>query len=59
MNFLRNLLASILGSLMAFAIIMGMFFIFLMLMGSADDGIVVKRNSVLELGFMAPVLDYT
>lgn len=59
MNFLRNLLASILGSLMAFAIIMGMFFIFLMLMGSADDGVVVKKNTVLELGFMVPVLDYT
>ncbi|WP_108424376.1 signal peptide peptidase SppA [Flagellimonas amoyensis] len=59
MNFLRNLLASILGSLMAFAIIMGMFFIFLMLMGNADDGVVVKKNTVLELGFMVPVLDYT
>lgn len=59
MNFLRNLLASILGSLVAFGIIVAMFFIFLALVGSADDGIVVKKNSVLELGFMAPILDYT
>ena len=58
MNFLRNLLASILGSLVAFAIIMGMFFIFLILMGNADDGVVVKKNSVLEIGFMAPIKDY-
>ncbi|MCB0372374.1 MAG: signal peptide peptidase SppA [Muricauda sp.] len=58
MNFLRNLLASILGSLVAFAIIMGMFFIFLILMGSAEDGVVVKKNSVLEIGFIAPIKDY-
>ncbi len=59
MNFLRNLLASILGSLVAFGIIVAMFFIFLALVGNADDGVVVKKNTVLELGFMAPVLDYT
>ncbi|RIV42944.1 signal peptide peptidase SppA [Flagellimonas pelagia] len=59
MNFLRNLLASILGSLVAFAIIMGMFFIFLILMGNSDDGVVVKKNSILEIGLMMPILDYT
>ena len=59
MNFLRNLLASILGSLVAFGIVVGMFFIFLILMGSAEDGVVVKKNSVLELGLMGPILDYT
>ena len=59
MKFLRNLLASILGSLMAFMIIVGMFFIFMVLVGSAEDGVVVKRNSVLEISFMAPILDYT
>ncbi|RUA19005.1 MAG: signal peptide peptidase SppA [Flavobacteriia bacterium] len=58
MNFLRNLLASILGSLVAFAIIMGMFFIFLILMGNAEDGVVVKKNSILEIGFTMPILDY-
>ncbi|NDV15559.1 signal peptide peptidase SppA [Muricauda sp. TY007] len=59
MKFLRNLLASILGSLVAFGILMGMFFIFLALMGSMDDGVVVKKNSVLELSFVGPILDYT
>ncbi len=59
MNFLRNFLASILGSLVAFGIVVGMFFIFLILMGSAEDGVVVKKNSVLELGLMGPILDYT
>lgn len=59
MKFLRNLLASILGSLVAFGILMGMFFIFLALMGSVDDGVVVKKKSVLELSFVAPILDYT
>gem|GEM_PF-5193347 len=38
MKFLRNLLASILGSLVAFMIIVGMFFIFMALVGSVDDG---------------------
>lgn len=59
MKFLRNLLASILGSLVAFMIIVGMFFIFMALVGSMDDGVVVKRNSVLELSFIAPISDYT
>ena len=59
MKFLRNLLASILGSLVAFMIIVGMFFIFMALVGSVDDGVVVKRNSVLELSFIAPISDYT
>ncbi|MEC7772611.1 MAG: signal peptide peptidase SppA [Bacteroidota bacterium] len=59
MKFLRNLLTSILGSLVAFMIVVGMFFIFMALIGSADDGVVVKKNSVLELSFVAPILDYT
>ncbi|NDV43360.1 signal peptide peptidase SppA [Flagellimonas sediminis] len=59
MNFLRNLLASILGSLVAFAIIMGMFFIFLILMGNSEEGILVKKNSILEIGLMMPIMDYT
>jgi len=59
MKFLRNLLASILGSLVAFMIVLGMFFIFMALVGSMDNGVVVKKNSVLELRFVAPILDYT
>jgi len=38
---------------------MGMFFIFIALVSNADDGVVVKRNSILEFGFMSPVKDYT
>ncbi|MBR9853675.1 MAG: signal peptide peptidase SppA [Algicola sp.] len=59
MKFLRNLLASILGSLVAFMIVVGMFFIFMALVGSAEDSVVVKKGSVLEISFVAPVLDYT
>jgi protease-4 len=59
MNFLRNLLASILGSLVAFGIVMGMFFIFIALIGNMEDGVVVKKNSILELRFMTPIMDYT
>jgi len=58
MNFLRNLLAAILGCLMAFGILTGMLFVFAALIGTADDGIVVKKNSVLELSFMEPIRDY-
>ncbi len=58
MKFLRNLLASILGSLVAFMIVVGMFFIFMALIGSAEDGVVVKKNSVLELSFVTPISDY-
>ncbi|MAU17347.1 MAG: signal peptide peptidase SppA [Muricauda sp.] len=59
MKFLRNLLASILGSLVAFMIIVGMFFIFMALVGSMDDGVVVKKNSILEISLTAPIMDYT
>ncbi len=58
MKFLRNLLASILGCLVAFGILLAMFFIFLALVGSADDQVVVKQNAVLELSFTEPIRDY-
>lgn len=58
MNFLRNLLASILGSLVAFGLLFGMFMIFLALVSSADDGVVVKKNSILEISFTEPIRDY-
>ncbi|WP_422350271.1 signal peptide peptidase SppA [Flagellimonas sp.] len=58
MKFLRNLLAAILGCLMAFGILMAMFMIFLTLIGSADQGVVVKQNSILELSFTEPIRDY-
>ena len=28
-------------------------------MGNSDDGVVVKKNSILEIGLMMPILDYT
>ncbi len=58
MNFLRNLLASILGCLVAFGLLVVMFFIFAALVGSANDGVVVKKNSVLELSLTDPIKDY-
>lgn len=58
MKFLRNLLASILGCLVAFGILFGMFMIFLALVSSADDGVVVKKNSILEISFTEPIRDY-
>ncbi|UJH68310.1 signal peptide peptidase SppA [Allomuricauda sp. SCSIO 65647] len=58
MNFLRNLLAAILGCLIAFGIIFIMFFFLLALMGSADDTVTIKKNSVLEISFTEPIYDY-
>lgn len=58
MNFLRNLLAAILGCLVAFGIIFVMFFVFAALVGSSEDAVVIKKNSVLELQLQYPISDY-
>ncbi len=58
MNFLRNLLAAIIGCLVAFGIIFVMFFVFASLLSGADDAIVVKNKSVLELQLKLPINDY-
>ena len=58
MKFLRNLLAAILGCLIAFGMLFIMFFIFVSLVGNAGDGIVVKENSVLEISLAEPIYDY-
>ncbi|WP_411030173.1 signal peptide peptidase SppA [Spongiimicrobium sp. 3-5] len=58
MNFLRNLLASILGCIIAFGILFMMFFIFASLVGNAEDGVVVGENTVLELQLQQPIKDY-
>ncbi|MGI9547728.1 MAG: signal peptide peptidase SppA, partial [Flavobacteriaceae bacterium] len=58
MNFLRNLLAAILGSLIALGIVFFMFMIFVSLL-SVDEGITVKNNSVLELQTPYPIKDYS
>ena len=58
MNFLRNLLAAILGCLFAFGIIFVMFLFFVALIGSGEDTVTIKSNSVLELQIESPVSDY-
>jgi protease-4 len=58
MKFLRNLLAAILGCLIAFGILFVMFFVFAALVGNAGDGVVVKENSVLKISINEPIYDY-
>ncbi len=58
MKFLRNLLAAILGCLIAIGLIFMMFIIFASLVGNAEDDITVKSNSVLELQLQLPISDY-
>ncbi len=57
MAFLRNLLASILGSLVAFGILFLMFLIFVSIAG-AEEQVRIANNSVLELKFTRPVAEY-
>ncbi|WP_047246328.1 signal peptide peptidase SppA [Maribacter thermophilus] len=59
MNFLRNFLASILGSLFAFGIVFVMFLVLVSLLGSGEDVVAVKDNSVLEIQLQRPISDYT
>lgn len=58
MKFLGNLLAAILGCLIAFGVIFGMFLIFAALVSSGDDGKTVKSNSILEIQIQNPITDY-
>lgn len=58
MAFLRNLLASILGTLFALGILFFMFLIFASLV-SAGDEVRVKANSVLKLEFPLPVSEHS
>lgn len=58
MKFLRNLLAAIIGCLIAFGVLFLMFIIFISLVGSAEDKVVVNSNSVLELQLQQPIKDY-
>lgn len=57
MKFLRNFLASILGTLFAFGIIFVMFLIFASL-ASVEEPSRVKENSVLQLQMEYPLVDY-
>ena len=58
MNFLRNLLAAILGTLIAFGIIFFMFVFFISLVNT-EEAVTVKKNSVLELQMKYAITDYT
>src|SRR5690606_16306677 len=58
MNFLRNLLAAIIGTFIAFGIIFVMFIVFVSLMSAGEGAVVVKENSVLELQLQYPINDY-
>lgn len=58
MKFLRNLLAAIIGTLIAFGIVFVMFFVFVSLIGNSEDSISIKKNSVLELQLQQPISDY-
>lgn len=58
MNFLRNLLAAIIGTLIALGIIFVMFFVFISLLSNSEDSVAIKKNSVLELQLQQPISDY-
>ncbi|NNK19181.1 MAG: signal peptide peptidase SppA [Maribacter sp.] len=58
MNFLRNLLAAIIGCLIAFGIMFIMFLLFVSLVGGAEDGVVIQDNSILKLQMPQPIKDY-
>lgn len=58
MKFLRNLLASVLGCLVAFGVLFCMLLIFVALAGSQENVITVSENSVLEIGIDEPLKDY-
>lgn len=57
MNFLRNLLASILGFFIALFLIFVFFFIIAAIAGSGDE-VVVDSNSVLEIDLSTALKDY-
>lgn len=58
MKFLRNLLAAILGTFIAFGILFVIFVVFVSLLGSTEETVSVKENSVLELQLQQPISDY-
>ena len=58
MKFLSNLLAAIIGCLIAFGIMFMMFFIFASIVGNAEDAVSIKKNSILELQLQQPISDY-
>ncbi len=58
MRFLGNLLAAILGSLIAFGILFLIFILFVSLVSSSEEAVVINQNSILKLQIQQPVVDY-
>ena len=58
MKFLRNLLAAIMGCLIAFGIFFVMLMVFVSLLEHADEGVTIGKNSILELKLQQPISDY-
>ncbi|MGS0525077.1 hypothetical protein ACU8V7_07630 [Zobellia nedashkovskayae] len=58
MKFLRNLLAAIIGCLIAFGVILIMIVIFAGIVGSSEESVSIKNNSILELQLKLPISDY-
>ncbi len=62
MNFLKNVLAAILGFFISLGILFVLFLIMISVvsasLGASDTNITVKDNSVLELEFKTPLKDY-
>lgn len=46
------------GCIIAFGIVFVMFFVFVSIVGSAEDTVTIKDNSVLELQLQQPISDY-
>lgn len=58
MKFLRNLMAAILGTLIAIGIIFMFFIVIAAVAGGSEEQVTVKNNSVLEINFKEPLKDY-
>ncbi len=58
MKFLRNLLAAIIGCLIAFGVVLIMFVIFIGIASSSEETVSIKKNSILELQLKLPISDY-
>ena len=59
MNFLKNVLSSTLGVLIAAGILFVLFFMFIALVSAgSDETVKVKNNSVLTVSFKEPLKDY-
>lgn len=58
MKFLRNFLASIMGTLVALGIFWFMFLVFVTAIGKSEEPVSIRNNAVLRLRFSEPIVDY-